>query len=190
MSGDLSPTGISLLCDERGIVQKVLRDDIGISGLTPGQPLGHFVDSSSRIKLLNFLAELGANGTAFDWDISIRKEHQPGPLCLAGAQGTGKLMIVLAHTPLDALKMLETLMKINHEQDTILQTAIRNQMQSSHNQSESDEAIYDEISRLNNELITLQRDLAKKSVEMEWSNAEIRKLKSGTCSGYHRAQAD
>jgi len=52
-------------------------------------------------------------------------------------------MIVLL-IPSRRAEMLEMLMKINNEQDTILQTAIRNQMQLLHNQSESDEAIYDE----------------------------------------------
>ena len=170
------PANIALLCDERGMIQKVLQDDMGLPGLSPGQHLGQLVDSNSRIKLLNFLVELRAHDTAFGWEINILKDSQVVTLSLAGAMDKTSLLIVFTHSPLDALNLLNELVIINFAQNTPLQTAVDNQIELSRSQNDRDSSIYDEISRLNNDLITLQRDLVKQNAELERVNAINRQL--------------
>jgi len=57
-----------------------------------------------------------------------------------------------------------------------LRMAIKDQMQNDRVQRNDDARSFDEISRLNNELITLQRDLAKKNAELERLYAEVQNL--------------
>lgn len=175
MNFDPATTGFAVMCDERGIIQKIIRDDMGVTGLALGQPVGQFVDSSSRTKLLNFLVELRGKGAAFDWEVNISQQNQIQTYRLAGAVDEDGLLIVGASTPQRALNLLHELMKINDEQANALRMAVKDQTQTVRAQRES-ESIYDEISRLNNELVTLQRDLAKKNAELERLNAEMTRL--------------
>jgi len=171
-----TPNCIALICDERGIIQNVIQDGIGLAELIPSQPLGQIVDSSSRIKLLNFLVELRAKGVAFDWEINISKDGQVVPLSLIGVIENESLIIVGARTSYDALNLCDEFMIINTEQSTALRTAIKSQIQNTREQREEDIAFYDEFSRLNNELVTLQRDMAKKNAELERLYAEVQRL--------------
>jgi len=168
-----APVGTALVCDEGGTIRGILRDDLGLPGLTPGTALGQLVDPSSRIKLLNFLVELRGKGAAFDWEISVPKEGEMLQLRLAGALDGKKLVVVLTHSPLFALNLLHDLIKMDSLQEATLRMAIE---QTRRIQTTLGTSIYDEISRLNNELVTLQRELAKKNAELERSNAEIRQL--------------
>ncbi|NTU74612.1 MAG: GGDEF domain-containing protein [Anaerolineaceae bacterium] len=169
------PVGIAILCDTNGTILHVIQDGIGVVGLLPGQPLEKMVDSGSRIKLLNFLVELRGKGAAFDWEINIQNQGQVITLRLAGALGNDSFMIVGARTPNEALYLCDELMMINNEQATALRAAIKGQMQNTRDQNDADGVLYDEISRLNNELITLQRDLAKKNAELERLYIEVQK---------------
>jgi diguanylate cyclase (GGDEF)-like protein len=168
-------TGIAILCDERGIIQKVIRNDFGFEELMPGKPLGHFVDSNSRIKLLNFLVELRGKNSAFDWEINIPKEEQFVTLHLAGVIVPEGLMIVGAPTSHDALSWLDEWMKINSSANNDLQTILNDQIHPAGFQTAGNLTYYDEFSRLNNELITLQRVLAKKNIELELLYEEVKK---------------
>ena len=176
MHSDPPPSSMVLICDELGVIQKIINNDLGLEGLLPGYPLGQFVDSTSRVKLLNFLAELSLKGTAFDWEINILKAGERIALRVAGALDQQNLMIVFAHTPLMALSILDELMKINNEQATTLRNVYKNHLVSVQNQENKDVSMLEEITHINNELATLQRDLMKKIIEQEKINAEIRRL--------------
>ena len=173
ISSDSLPTHLALLCDQRGFIQTVIHDDFGLPGLSPGQPLGQWVDSSCRIKLLDFLADLRARGAALNWEFAIANNGLGEPLCLAGATNQDDLLVVFACSPLDTLFLLDGLLKTHHIPTAALQSAIKNQVPSVPIQGKMDAAMFEEISRLNNELVTLQRNLAINNVHLEQSNAEI-----------------
>jgi signal transduction histidine kinase len=170
------PASIALLCDEWGNIHKVIRNDLKLDGLTAGQPLRQCVDLGSRVKLLDFLLELRGEGAALDWEINFPQAGQPVTLHLAGVTGQDGLMIAGAFTPHEALNLLSELVKTSPAQTAALQMALHDSMQAPRQQIEADGSLYDEITRLNNELVTLQRDLAKKNVVMEHLNAEVRQL--------------
>ena len=147
-----------------------------MEGLIPGQPLSYFIDAASRTKLFNFLLELHNNGAAFNWEINLCKGNQVILLRLAGVIEKSSLMIVFSQTPLDTLYILNGLVKISRNQAAILQNAVADHMQPIRSLSDADLSVYDEITRINNELATLQRDLIKKNGEHERLNTEILKL--------------
>ena len=173
MSSFQSAVGIALLCDEQGIIRVVIRDGIGLQGLAAGQPLEKLVDSSSRFKLLNFLIELRGKGGAFGWEVNIANRDQIFTLSLAGTVSKGDLMIIGVQTPYDALSLCDELMKTNPEQAIDLRTFVWEQVINFRMQNHRDDDSFNEISRLNNELINLQRDLAKKNAELELLYAEV-----------------
>ena len=173
MSSFQSAVGIALLCDEQGIIRVVIRDGIGLQGLAAGQPLEKLVDSSSRFKLLNFLIELRGKGSAFGWEVNIANRDQIFTLSLAGTVSKGDLMIIGVQTPYDALSLCDELMKTNPEQAIDLRTFVWEQVINFRMQNHRDDDSFNEISRLNNELINLQRDLAKKNAELELLYAEV-----------------
>ena len=173
MSHDMMPPYIAFECDGLGFVQEIIRDDFGLAELIPGQTLGQLVDSNSRVRLLNFLVELRGQGAAFDWEMYIPINGQVDPMRIAGALDQGSMVIVFAHTLLDALTILDGLVKNNDEQATPLRTVIEAQMQSIHAHNETIDSIYNEISRMNNELVTVQHELARKNAELQRLNLEI-----------------
>jgi diguanylate cyclase (GGDEF)-like protein len=170
---DQSPVGIALLCDERGAIQNVVWNGIGLEGLAPGQALGQLIDSSDRIKLLNFLVELRGKGAAFDWEINIPYRGQDVTLRLSGIISQGCLMIIGTRSPFDALDLCDEFIKISPQQAADFRTAIKAQLQLARVQSEGDVALYNEITRLNNEMVTLQRELAKKNIELQRLYQEV-----------------
>lgn len=175
----MNPWGIALLVNPQGIVQSVIVDDVGVPNLVAGQPLGQVVDAGSRVKLLNFMVELSARGAAFDWEINVPAQDRILPMRLAGASSGDELFVVGSCAPIDAstlCALCENLGMINNEQANVLRDSLKRQIQASQVQSRGDAAKYDEISRLNNELVALHRDLAKKNIELERLNTEIKKL--------------
>ena len=172
MDDSHSSTGIALVCDEQGVVLKVIRDELSVGdAVKPGQMLVQLVDRGSIAKTLNFLVELKTNEAAFDWEINVPICGEVKPLHFGGAVVQNLFLIFASRTRNGVLELYEELVKINNEHVNALRLAQKGKTQSVQSQSERDSTLYDELSRLNNELVTLQRELAKKNVELERLNS-------------------
>ena len=167
MNYEPAPAGIALLCDPQGIVQVVLLDGMGLDGVVPGQSLEKAVDHGSRIKLLNFLVEVRGRGNAFNWEINFPGQGRLVTLRMAGMLAQDSLMIVAARAPYDALVLSDEFLKINPVEGAAFHTLLKQNLQPAAGLGEQDGSVYDEITRLNNELFALQRELAKKNAELE-----------------------
>jgi len=171
MVDDSHPVGIALICDQQGVVLKVIRDELNAGELVkPGQLLVQMVDRGSRSKTLNFLVELKAAQATFDWQINVPIAGEVTTLHFGGAVMDEFLLIFASKTRNGVLELYEDLVKINNEQVNALRTALKEQTQTARTQLERDNSLYDELSRLNNELVSLQRELAKQNVELEKLN--------------------
>ncbi len=167
---------IALSCDSTGIIRNVLSDTIGIPALQPGNSLGQVVTPGSRIKLFNFLVELRLKGLTFDWEIDLVIGQDILTMHFAGVMNNNQLIIIGAHTHLDALNLWEEMMRINNDQATAMRSLTKDLVHLSTGQSVSDIDLYNQISHLNNELITLQRDLSKKNAELERLYSEVQHM--------------
>lgn len=167
--------GISLICDPEGMIQQVISDGIGLSGLSSDQSLDQCVDSGSREKLQTFLSAVWNNGTAIEAAMDLSGEDQPQTLRLAGTRAEDRLMVVGTHTWQDALLLCGRLMDINRVPALNLRNAILSQFRlpAVHSEEDSPE-LYDEISRINNQLVTLQRELSRKNAELEGLYADAK----------------
>jgi len=169
--------GIAVLCDENGLVQRVVRDELGLAERVPvGRSITGLVDEAVLEKAQRFLAALQASGATFDWEITVPLAGTLVPLHLAGGRTSDGLLVVAARSRNGLARVNNELMRINNEQTNALRTLSKNLAQAAEQRAELDDALYDEISRVNNELSNLQRELAKKNAELERLNLQKNQL--------------
>jgi signal transduction histidine kinase len=156
--------GLALLCDAQGLIQQVLRNDLDLADVVPGQLFFRLVDSASRAKAMNFLAEIKVQGALLDWELNVPSGNEVITLHFAAGQAGDMLLITAATNGQLAAHLYEDMLRINNEQTNMLRAALKDNAEA--NRSEPGHSQYDEISRLNNELVAMQRELAKKNAEL------------------------
>lgn len=190
MELDSQTGGLAILCNSDGIILKILRDDLKIaSHVQAGQPLVTLVDGNGLQKILDFLIEVQTYGAAFDWELNFKFKVEPTSaeeanyrninLYFAGGLAENYILVVGAPSQRHVnTQFYEELMMINNEQMNSLRTAVKDlalQVQTQREQASENEKLYDELSRLNNELIAVQRELAKKNVQLQETNKTLQR---------------
>jgi len=164
-------SGIVLLCDEKGLILKVIHDDIGLIQTNPvGKLFAHFVDAESLAKSLDFLLEIKTKKLAFNCPISLKTGQSLIKLGFTGALLDEKLFIIGQGNSSETIEFVDWLQQINNEQANEIRHLYKKATKTSANSQTSDATVFDELSRLNNELINLQRELSKKNMELEKLN--------------------
>jgi two-component system OmpR family sensor kinase len=99
------------------------------------------------------------------------------PLHFAGVRSHGAGYLIVAARSRRGLSHLdEQLMRINSEQTDPVRAAWKDHSVVVGNGVERDEAVYDELTRVNNEMMNLQRELAKKNEELKELNEQKNRL--------------
>ncbi|HEX2223123.1 MAG TPA: HAMP domain-containing sensor histidine kinase [Thermoanaerobaculia bacterium] len=167
--------GIAFLCDGAGNVQNVLRDSLGMSGrITPGQPFREVVDPDCAAKAQAFLETLQIQQAIFNWELNVPlgKDGRVAPLHFAGAVTGGGFLVVGAKSRSGIARFYDELVRINNEQTNTLRSVMKDLSLQVRAQAERDNVHYDELSRLNNELATSQRELARRNAELARLNEQ------------------
>jgi signal transduction histidine kinase len=160
--------GIALLCNDQGLLQQVLHDDLSVArGAQLGRPFTQFIDEAGLGKALSFLADLRAHGAAFDWELNVSANGGVRVLHFTGVVSDGKLLIVAAASSVALHHFCDELMRISGEQAAALRQAVKDRTELERRYNGQTTELFDELSRLNNELVTLQRELAKSNIELE-----------------------
>jgi signal transduction histidine kinase len=167
--------GLAMLCSSEGIIEQVLRDNIG---LTTGQrlqdrPFASLIDPMDFGKALNFMVALQNQGAVFDWALNARLHSKIVTLHFAGIQHGEQVLVLAAKTNGDVMQLYDELMLMNNEQVNALRAVLKEQSQAN---VQRDQQLYEEISRLNNELINLQRELAQKNARLKQLNEQKNKF--------------
>ncbi|GAB4497151.1 MAG: hypothetical protein OHK0052_08270 [Anaerolineales bacterium] len=153
------PRAIAFLCDEYGKIQSLLQDTLKIADMLPfGAPLPRWAVRGSVGKALSFLNELRAQGRTGDWEINVNLRGTVASLHFIGGRQGEQLLIVAAR-------------EFEHAQQCyrMLQPEVNEPpVAAAHLQLD----YYDELSRVNNELINAQRKLAQQNAELERLNRE------------------
>lgn len=177
MKPEASTFGVALLCDQAGVIFRVLHNELGLPEThLLGKSFPQLVDISSLQKALSFLVELRINGSLMDWELSLPLD---GKLVLAHCAGfvlEGNLLIMAARTHHDIHHLFNEMMRINNEQMSRLRQLSKDQAELARVQPQRENRHFDELTKLNNELVTLQRDLTRKNIELERLNAEVQRL--------------
>ncbi len=169
--------GVAVVCDLQGTILQVLRDDLGLTNrLVTGQSITLAVNSGSVEKVLRFLHELRQRKAAFNWEVNVPVSGQLMTLHLVGGVFYDRLLILAAPSDDGLARSYEEFVMINSEQTNALRTAVKEQTLQARPPIASDGHMFDELTRLNNELVTAQRDLAKKNVELGRTNEQKDRL--------------
>ena len=165
--------GCVMLCDHDGRILRVLRDDLGpASRAAVGVSFTALVDPGVHEKADRFLRALQTLGAAFDWEMTVPVEGVLTPVHFAGARVEDGFLIVIAGSRSGLSRVNEELMLINNEQTNALRSALKEISLRALPSIEPGNHEFDELTRLNNELANVQREMARKNAELERVNEQ------------------
>lgn len=177
MSDQDNNVGIVLHCDCSGEILRIVRDDLGITtGRPSASTIVELVDQDSRKKALKFLeAALETEGT-FGWELNVCCDGQLTGLSLFGAV-TDNGIIICGVPSRDGLHLLfDEMMKIQNEQLNSLRNTVKEERLEASGHSQREQEMLEEFSRLNNELVNTQRELARRNSDLSVANKLLESL--------------
>lgn len=159
MSGPQEFHGFALVLDRHGTVQKIIRNDLFPENqIQPGDLLASIIETESLPKYLTFLHTLERESALYDWDINIDHFGKVETLYFVGGKIEENNLIVASDSKRQADYYYREIVSMTNEQADKLR---------GYSAEETDRSILDELSRLNNELSNLQRDLYKKNSQLQ-----------------------
>ncbi|MEP7136157.1 MAG: HAMP domain-containing sensor histidine kinase [Chloroflexota bacterium] len=159
---------LALLCNPQGLIVQVLRNEVSQSAISAGRLFASVVDQASRIKALNFFDEIRTHAAAFNWELNLPVSEGLVTLLFSGGTLGDQVLIVGAVNSADLQVLYEDMLNMSNEQVNLLRAALKDDEQTL--RLEPSTNLYDQISRLNNELVSMQRELARKNAELERVN--------------------
>lgn len=180
--------GVALRCDVHGRVLAVLHARGELAAAFPlERPFPLLVAPSSQAKALSFLEELLREGAAFDWELGLPGvgstaqlfrftgvRDDADQLLVAGASGGDEAYTLLREMMLINNEQLQALRALSKSSPAAQPAAARSGSSPAPRSGSSpaprsfdDEAAFDDLTRLTNELMAVQRQLAKSNAELE-----------------------
>lgn len=154
--------GVALLCDNNGVVRQVLDDSLSAGEITAGQSLELALDHGSVEKWRAFLDTVLSKGAAHGWEMNLAVGERIRSIRFsANATGDG-IFVVAAPTSASIVKIYEQFLHVENE--TAANEPLTRPLSQ---QFDGDSELYNELARLNNELVTAQRELIKRNIELE-----------------------
>jgi hypothetical protein len=177
MPGELEK-GFAIICREDGVIKSVVHDSSDIFAKRgTGANLISFAGENSANKLLDFVSLANSADKAFGYRISLGEGSASADYSLWGIKYDKDIYIIgiiiadpvkKARSYLTALQQTGGLGHENAFQEVgkiVLERIGR------------DAEVYDELTRLNNELINLQRQLTKNNLQLQQALENIKTLK-------------
>jgi signal transduction histidine kinase/CheY-like chemotaxis protein len=162
--------GIALICDDSGIVSRVLQNDLDLAeDRLLGSSLMRLAIPASVVKFLNFFNELKDEDAVFNWEINAEIGGELMPLHFSGARNGEDILVVAAKTNENLESLYAEMMQIHNAQVALYRATKKSEFEL-RAARERDQEQYDLLSSLNNELVTLQRQLVLKNKELERLN--------------------
>ncbi len=153
---------VAFICDKEGTVLQVIYDGLGIPASTTFFELVH---RDCAEKARGFLDAVQQRQAAFDWELNVVIESDIKLLHFAGYVVDDGLLITAATTPSGLATMCERLTSARRL--PALQSVV-----DPREFANVDSDRYDELALMNNELMTLQRELVKRTIELEKLNEQ------------------
>lgn len=166
---------ISLLCDSDGRIVSIIRDDLDISStLDAGSGVYSIFDEMNTGKFREFLKEVKINKALFNWEINLKIGDRTELFYFNGGLFEESILVVGSKYNSIYSYFYDELMKINNQQLVALRETIKKLSQEMLLKMEQEQRAYEEFSALNNELVLVQRQLAKSNIELKLAkeNAE------------------
>jgi signal transduction histidine kinase len=158
---------LAFLCDDEGQVREVYQDGQGlIDHHIVGQPFAAILDSGSVDKAALFLTTVQHQSLVCDWELDVVVAGQPQLFYFMGVTIADGLLIVGADGRADMLHYCHELMRSNSAYSHLIDSMLEEQSLQVREREAQDYMLYNELSRLNNEAVTAQRELAQKNAQL------------------------
>ena len=164
------PEGVVLLITDDGTITEVLHDtfDFFSKGSESNQSFIDRLKSDSVEKGCRLVESINVNGVAYNWELHFEKQEDTSLFNFSGVKTEKGIVLIGSHDPDDIEQFMNGLMEMNNEQINNLRLFIKRHQESFLKKNEW--TLYDDMSELNNELANTQRELTKKTAELERIN--------------------
>lgn len=167
---------IILICDSEGLIKEIHHQGSEFAYLfEKGESFLKNVDTGSISKSLTFFNQLKNNKIITNCEINFSYEKSIMTFVLSGAHDKDDLIILASSGQVDSFAFDEV-MAINSDQVNLLRKIIKEKAEKDLPNENKEFKFYDEISRLNNELMNTQRELARKNNELKQLNIKLEEL--------------
>ena len=166
--------GIVFVCDHNGIVLQVHRDDFSIFGGDAGnEHLSRYVAVSSKEAATRFFLTLSTDGVSISRPIEFVKNGTSKPLFCTGMR-LRDCFLIFGTTSCSYLRPL--ISDILYPDDNPIDFSLLCEADTSADGRRlPDYQVYEDLTRLNNELVNMSRELADAQVELEMETDELHK---------------
>lgn len=158
---------VAFVCDKEGTVLQVLYDGLGISPAE--RSFFEVVHQECTDKARAFLDLVRRQEAAFGWELNVVIESDIKLLHFAGCVVDDGLLITAATTLLGLASVCEQLVSVRGV--PALQRVVDSNRKT-HQLPDVDTERYLELTLMNNELMTLQRELIKRTIDLEKLNEQ------------------
>jgi two-component system sensor histidine kinase AtoS len=161
-------TGFAVLCDPAGLVKAMLvQDGEPCSAVAVGRSLRDSVDEDSRLKLDRFLAAAQRATPALGWEMNLPYSAGLRALLFAAVREGSGLIVAAATGAHRLARLIDTLATTEAFAEGEASRALSRAVMEIRARAETDAGLFDGLSRLNNELAGLHRELAKSHTALE-----------------------
>ncbi|MFP4018813.1 MAG: ATP-binding protein [Bacteroidales bacterium] len=162
--------GFAILCDENGVIKKVLNGITDITENITGRLFTNLIDKDTRSKAMDFLLDLKDEDIAMNYQMNVWVNDNIKTLSFIGIRIKQEMIIIGARNEEEAVEFTNHLQQINNEQANTIRKLVKEKYQYKKIIEKQKDQTYDDLTSLNNELINLQRELSKKNAELERIN--------------------
>lgn len=159
-------------CDLDGVVESIITDPAAVfAAMKPGESLVRLFPASMIEKALHFLEAVRTHESTARWELATESREGHQPLLLSGIRYDDALYVGAVPGTDAQDRHLEEMARIVSEQSVVLRQVAKQKFELAANylQYRSD-AHLEDLTRLNNELVNLQRELVRKNFELEQLN--------------------
>lgn len=161
-------TGLVLTCDISG---RVLSVEINNTGLENNRFIDRLLieifSNEDIVKVLEFLVETKSVGASFSKQLSIISGEKTANFFFNSVKIDNKIIILGTNHRANFDDMMSQMMSINNDQTNMLRQLFKAQMAPEDKKERVIETVlYEELSRVNNDLVNIQRELAKKIMNL------------------------
>jgi signal transduction histidine kinase len=162
----------ALRCAMDGGLLTVIRDDGGIfADIDPGRLFPSLVEGSCMGVALDFLVEIRREGAAFDHEFSFAPSGGRIVVHCIGARLGDGILIAGSSRREGILELYDDLISLSNEQGSRIRALEKQLVERGApfpdgSAEQDDELLFSDVTRLNNELVSAQRELARKNAEL------------------------
>lgn len=176
----LKNAGFAVFCDSNGIVRRVIHDDFTVLASARDRPLPIALEACEPGEITGFLGRVRQQRAAFNAKFSVRLPGFPVQVYCHGCHANGGILVVgsVSREALDT-QFFDEIMHINSEHVNHIRALHKRNARVVQERGPAQTGpsngtdVITQMTALNNELVNLQRQLAKKNIQLSQANRQL-----------------